>query len=115
MCNFLKDETLKWLHVITTKVNLVDASISHVICHIHIHVTYLNLHIYSDLLHVILNKNSDFSRVLYLYAIEKVKKEIINNKKRDFMQNHTFYAKKRYFLQKVRNAVQSQSTWKNVD
>ena len=33
---------------------------------------------------------------------EKVKKEIINSKKRDFMQNHTFYAKKRYILQKVR-------------
>ena len=38
---------------------------------------------------------------------EKVKKEIINRKKkRDSVQNHTFYAKKRYFLQKVRNAVQ---------
>ena len=37
---------------------------------------------------------------------EKVQKEIINSKKRDFVQNHTFYAKKRYFLQKVRNTVQ---------
>ena len=37
---------------------------------------------------------------------EKVKKEIINSKKRDFVQNHTFYAKKRDILQKVRNAVQ---------
>ena len=37
---------------------------------------------------------------------EKVKKEIINSKKRDYVQNHTFYAEKRDFLQKVRNAVQ---------
>ena len=38
---------------------------------------------------------------------EKVKKkEIINSIKRDFVQNHTFYAKKRDFLQKVTNAFQ---------
>ena len=37
---------------------------------------------------------------------EKVKKEIINSKKGDFVQKQTFYAKKRYFLEKVRNAVQ---------
>ena len=36
----------------------------------------------------------------------KGKKEIINSKNKDFVQNHTFYAKKRYILQKVRNAVQ---------
>ena len=35
--------------------------------------------------------------------LNKVKKEIINSKKEKFVQNHT-YAKKRYFLQKVRNA-----------
>ena len=33
-------------------------------------------------------------------SFEKVKKEIINSKKSDFVQNHTFYAKKKYFLQK---------------
>ena len=27
---------------------------------------------------------------------QKVKKEIINSKKRDFVQNHTFYANKRF-------------------
>ena len=42
--------------------------------------------------------------LVIIKAMEK--KEIINSIKRDFVQNHTFYAKKRYFLQKVRNAVQ---------
>ena len=28
---------------------------------------------------------------------QKVKKDIINTKKRDFVQNHTFYAKKEIF------------------
>ena len=30
---------------------------------------------------------------------EKVKKEVINSKKRDFVQNHTFYAKNIYFAE----------------
>ena len=48
------------------------------------------------------------SRARENMQLEKVKKEIINSKKIDFVQNHTFYAKKkkRYILQKVRNAVQ---------
>ena len=45
---------------------------------------------------------------------QKVKKEIINSKKRYFVQNHTFYAKKRFFLQKVRNAVQKSIKWEKL-
>ena len=46
---------------------------------------------------------------------KKVTKEIINSKKRYFVQNHTFYAKKRYFLQKVRNAMQMSVKVKEID
>ena len=38
---------------------------------------------------------------------KKVKKEIINCKKRDFVQTCRFYAKNRVFLQIERNVVQS--------
>ena len=41
---------------------------------------------------------------------KKVKKEIINCKKRDFAQTCRFSAKNRVFLQKERNVVQK-STW----
>ena len=46
---------------------------------------------------------------------QKVKNEIINSKKRDFVQNHTFYAQKRYFLQKVRNSVQKSIQVEKID
>ena len=41
---------------------------------------------------------------------KKVKKEITNCKKRDFVQTCRFYAKNRVFLQIERNVVQK-STW----
>ena len=49
-------------------------------------------------------KSRDVRRARENMQLEKVKKEIINSKKRDFVQN--ILCKKRYFLQKVRNAVQ---------
>ena len=52
----------------------------------------------------------------------KVKKEIIHSKKRDFVQNHTFYAKKKKKKKKERFSAErknmmckNQSKWEKID
>lgn len=46
------------------------------------------------------------TRAIENMQFEKVKEEIINSKKKDFMQSDTFYVSKRDFLQKIRSAMQ---------
>ena len=44
---------------------------------------------------------------------EKVKKEVINSKKRDFVQNHTFYAKNIYFAESKKCCAKVNLSGKN--
>ena len=50
--------------------------------------------------------HTDIYRAMENMQFKKVKKEIINCKKRDFTQTCRFYAKNRVFLQIEKNVVQ---------